>query len=207
MHWWSYCTVGYYWDFTDDATSLYWRDFLLTRLTGLDALTVFEWFDCLTRLDWHSLRIDASSLHWRLIDVRNWVDCCRHVDWAERTWRLYSYEFMLGGCKTFITLIAIGHIPHTRTRSHPNSEVNVWRGPPVLALETDRKHETANRFFTSGKLCDHLRRACALYWMMAASQTSLCTTSNDGRISYEPVRWFEWWQYFRRGTAHYVEWW
>ena len=40
---------------------------------------------------------------------------------------------------------AIGHIPHIRTRSHPNSEVNVWRGPSVLALETDRKHETANR--------------------------------------------------------------
>jgi hypothetical protein len=42
---------------------------------------------------------------------------------------------------------AIGHIPHIRTRSHPNSEVNVWRGPSVLALETDRKHETANRPF------------------------------------------------------------
>lgn len=42
---------------------------------------------------------------------------------------------------------AIGHIPHLRTRSHPNSEVNVWRGPLVLALETDRKHETANRPF------------------------------------------------------------
>ena len=44
---------------------------------------------------------------------------------------------------------AIGHIPHTRTRSHLNSEVNVWRGPPVLALETDRKHETANRPFVA----------------------------------------------------------
>ena len=41
---------------------------------------------------------------------------------------------------------AIGHFPHIKTRSHLNSEVNVWRGPLVLALETDREHETANRF-------------------------------------------------------------
>lgn len=45
--------------------------------------------------------------------------------------------------------VAIGHIPHTRTRSHPNSEVNVWRGPLVLALETDREHETANCFWVA----------------------------------------------------------
>ena len=44
-----------------------------------------------------------------------------------------------------INSCAIGHIPHTRTRSHLNSEVNVWRGPSVLALETDRV--TANRLF------------------------------------------------------------
>ena len=41
---------------------------------------------------------------------------------------------------------AIGHFPHIKTRSHLNSEVNVWRGPLVLALETDREYETANRF-------------------------------------------------------------
>ena len=30
---------------------------------------------------------------------------------------------------------AIGHFPHIKTRSHLNSEVNVWRGPLVLALD------------------------------------------------------------------------
>jgi hypothetical protein len=44
---------------------------------------------------------------------------------------------------------AIGHFPHIKTRSHLNSEVNVWRGPLVLALETDREHETANRFLVA----------------------------------------------------------